>query len=80
MEFSRPYGNDISALNSNQFQRRRLQLSLNGTVNEQGELRNTSFGTAIGDILKFYRIVPFTAMLSGRSMACLSLDYLLGTY
>ncbi len=51
-----------------------------GAVDEQGELRNTSFGTAIGDTLEFYKNVPLTAMPYGQSMACLSLvEYLLGT-
>lgn len=51
-----------------------------GAVNEQGELKNTSFGTAIGDTLEFYKNVPLTAMPYGQSMACISLvEYLLGT-
>ncbi|KKK12686.1 putative guanine deaminase [Aspergillus rambellii] len=52
-------------------------------VDEKGELLNTSFGTAMGDTLDFYKQIPLTAMPYGQAMAIMALgEYLreLSTY
>ncbi|PTU20373.1 hypothetical protein P175DRAFT_0502514 [Aspergillus ochraceoroseus IBT 24754] len=48
-------------------------------VDEKGELLNTSFGTAMGDTLDFYKQIPLTAMPYGQAMAIMALgEYLRG--
>ncbi|PYH97158.1 glycosyl hydrolase [Aspergillus ellipticus CBS 707.79] len=50
-------------------------------VDAQGELQNTSFGTAMGDTLEFYKLIPRTAMPYGQAMAIMALgEYLRGLY
>ncbi|WP_119156544.1 glycoside hydrolase family 88/105 protein [Caldimonas tepidiphila] len=46
-------------------------------IDERGELRQVSFGTAMGSDLDFYRRIPLTAMPYGQAMAMLCLtEYL----
>ena len=49
-------------------------------ISESGELRNVSFGTAMGSDLDFYRKIPLTAMPYGQSMAILALAEYMRTY
>ncbi len=49
-------------------------------INEQGELVNVSFGTAMGEDLDYYRNIPLTSMPYGQSMAILLLSEYLRTY
>ncbi len=49
-------------------------------INEQGELINVSFGTAMGEDLDYYRNIPLTSMPYGQSMAILLLSEYLRTY
>lgn len=46
-------------------------------IGEDGELKNVSFGTAMGPDLDFYRKIPLTSMPYGQSMAMLALCELL---
>ena len=46
-------------------------------IGEDGELKNVSFGTAMGSDLDFYRKIPLTSMPYGQSMAMLALCELL---
>lgn len=48
-------------------------------IGEDGELKNVSFGTAMGSDLDFYRRIPLTSMPYGQSMAMLALCELLRT-
>jgi unsaturated rhamnogalacturonyl hydrolase len=48
-------------------------------IGEDGELKNVSFGTAMGSDLEFYRRIPLTSMPYGQSMAMLALCELLRT-
>lgn len=46
-------------------------------ISDTGELRNVSFGTALGSDLEFYRKIPLTAMPYGQALAMLCLaEYL----
>ena len=46
-------------------------------IGADGELKNVSFGTAMGSDLEFYRRIPLTSMPYGQSMAMLALcEYL----
>lgn len=49
-------------------------------ISPEGELRNVSFGTAMGNDLDFYRQVPLTSMPYGQAMAMLCLGEYLRTY
>ena len=42
-------------------------------ISPRGELKNVSFGTAMGSDLDFYRKIPLTAMPYGQAMAMLAL-------
>jgi unsaturated rhamnogalacturonyl hydrolase len=46
-------------------------------IGDDGELKNVSFGTAMGSDLDFYRRIPLTSMPYGQSMAMLALCELL---
>ena len=48
-------------------------------IGADGELKNVSFGTAMGPDLDFYRKIPLTSMPYGQSMAMLALCELLRT-
>jgi unsaturated rhamnogalacturonyl hydrolase len=46
-------------------------------IGDDGELRNVSFGTAMGSDLDFYKKIPLTSMPYGQAMAMLALcEYL----
>jgi unsaturated rhamnogalacturonyl hydrolase len=46
-------------------------------IDERGELRNVSFGTAMGDTLQFYKDIALTSMPYGQAMAIMCLtEYL----
>jgi unsaturated rhamnogalacturonyl hydrolase len=49
-------------------------------VDSNGELQNTSFGTAMGHSLDFYREIPITSMPYGQAMAIMALVEYLRTY
>lgn len=49
-------------------------------INDQGELQNVSFGTAMGDDLDFYKQIARTSMPYGQAMAMLCLSEYLRTY
>jgi unsaturated rhamnogalacturonyl hydrolase len=42
-------------------------------ISDDGELKNVSFGTAMGSDLEFYRRIPLTSMPYGQAMAMLAL-------
>lgn len=42
-------------------------------IDDRGELRDTSFGTAMGDSLQFYKDIPRTSMPYGQAMAIMAL-------
>jgi unsaturated rhamnogalacturonyl hydrolase len=44
-----------------------------GQVDEKGELKNTSFGTGMGDSLQFYKDIRRTSMPYGQAMAIMAL-------
>jgi unsaturated rhamnogalacturonyl hydrolase len=48
-------------------------------IGEDGELKNVSFGTAMGSDLEFYRQIPLTSMPYGQAMAMLAMCELLRT-
>ena len=48
-------------------------------INADGELKNVSFGTAMGPDLEFYRQIPLTSMPYGQSLAMLALCEFLRT-
>jgi unsaturated rhamnogalacturonyl hydrolase len=48
-------------------------------IADTGELRNVSFGTAMGSDLEFYRKIPLTSMPYGQAMAMLCLGEYLRT-
>ena len=48
-------------------------------ISDTGELRNVSFGTAMGSDLDFYRNIPLTPMPYGQAMAMLCLGEFLRT-
>lgn len=49
-------------------------------INDQGELTQVSFGTAMGNDLDFYREIPLTSMPYGQAMAILCLSEYLRVY
>jgi unsaturated rhamnogalacturonyl hydrolase len=49
-------------------------------IGDDGELKNVSFGTAMGDTLQFYRDIPLTSMPYGQSLAILCLTEFLRRY
>ena len=49
-------------------------------IDANGELRNVSFGTAMGSDLECYRNVPLTSMPYGQSLAILCLTEFLHRY
>lgn len=49
-------------------------------VDENGELLNTSFGTAMGDTLQHYKDIPITSMPYGQAMAIMALVEFLRVY
>lgn len=49
-------------------------------INDDGELINVSFGTAMGSDLDYYRGIPLTSMPYGQAMAILCLSEYLRTY
>ncbi|WP_046079055.1 beta-galactosidase BglB [Halomonas sp. HG01] len=49
-------------------------------VNEDGEIAQVSFGTAMGDDLDYYRDIPLTSMPYGQAMAILCLSEYMRTY
>lgn len=49
-------------------------------VNQEGELVNVSFGTAMGRDLDYYRQIPLTSMPYGQAMAILCLSEYLRVY
>ena len=42
-------------------------------IDENGELQNVSFGTAMGDTLEFYKDIPLTSMPYGQALAICAL-------
>ncbi|KAJ5151134.1 uncharacterized protein N7482_010386 [Penicillium canariense] len=50
------------------------------SIDEKGELQNTSFGTGMGDTLDHYRNIAVTAMPYGQAMAMMALGEYLRTY
>jgi unsaturated rhamnogalacturonyl hydrolase len=50
------------------------------SIDENGELQNTSFGTGMGDDLDHYRNIAVTAMPYGQAMATMALGEYLRTY
>lgn len=51
-----------------------------GQIDEQGELRNTSFGTGMGGTLQFYKDIKRTSMPYGQAMAIMALGEFLRKY
>ncbi|NDL61584.1 beta-galactosidase BglB [Acerihabitans arboris] len=51
-----------------------------GRINQDGELTNVSFGTAMGSELEYYRQIPLTSMPYGQAMAILCLTEYLRVY
>ncbi|UIJ43981.1 glycoside hydrolase family 88 protein [Sphingomonas cannabina] len=49
-------------------------------IDEHGELKQVSFGTAMGDTLQFYKDIPLTSMPYGQSLAICALAEFLRTY
>ncbi|MCH8686174.1 beta-galactosidase BglB [Pedomonas mirosovicensis] len=49
-------------------------------IGEDGELRQVSFGTAMGDTLQFYKDIKLTSMPYGQSLAILALAEFMRTY
>lgn len=49
-------------------------------IDATGELRQVSFGTAMGDTLQFYKDIPLTSMPYGQSLAICALAEFLRTY
>ena len=49
-------------------------------VNQDGELLQVSFGTAMGRDLDYYRQIPLTSMPYGQAMAILCLSEYLRVY
>lgn len=49
-------------------------------IDETGELKQVSFGTAMGDSLQFYKDIPLTSMPYGQSLAICALAEFLRTY
>ncbi|WP_413731359.1 glycoside hydrolase family 88/105 protein [Sodalis sp. RH20] len=51
-----------------------------GRINQDGELTDVSFGTAMGSELEYYRQIPLTSMPYGQAMAILCLTEYLRVY
>jgi unsaturated rhamnogalacturonyl hydrolase len=51
-----------------------------GNIDENGELKQVSFGTAMGSDLAYYRQIPLTSMPYGQAMALLCLTEYLRVY
>ncbi|MFZ4212442.1 glycoside hydrolase family 88 protein [Pantoea endophytica] len=51
-----------------------------GNLDEVGELKQVSFGTAMGSDLEYYRQIPLTSMPYGQAMALLCLTEYLRVY
>ena len=49
-------------------------------IDANGELKQVSFGTAMGDTLQFYKDIPLTSMPYGQSLAICALAEFLRTY
>jgi unsaturated rhamnogalacturonyl hydrolase len=49
-------------------------------IDETGELKQVSFGTAMGDTMQFYKDIPRTSMPYGQSLAIVALAEFLRTY
>ena len=49
-------------------------------IDETGELKQVSFGTAMGHTMQFYKDIPLTSMPYGQSLAILALTEFLRTY
>lgn len=49
-------------------------------IDETGELKQVSFGTAMGETLQFYKDIPLTSMPYGQSLAICALAEFLRTY
>lgn len=49
-------------------------------IDETGELKQVSFGTAMGDSLQFYKDIPLTSMPYGQSLAICALAEFLRAY
>lgn len=49
-------------------------------IDEAGELKQVSFGTAMGHSMQFYKDIPLTSMPYGQSLAILALTEFLRTY
>ena len=49
-------------------------------IDDAGELRQVSFGTAMGHTMQFYKDVPLTSMPYGQSLAIVALTEFLRTY
>ena len=49
-------------------------------IDEAGELKQVSFGTAMGDTMQFYKDIPLTSMPYGQSLAICALAEFLRTY
>lgn len=49
-------------------------------IDPAGELKQVSFGTAMGETLQFYKDIPLTSMPYGQSLALMALGELLRTY
>ncbi|HBZ16140.1 MAG TPA: glycoside hydrolase 105 family protein [Pantoea sp.] len=51
-----------------------------GNIDQDGELKQVSFGTAMGSDLEYYRQIPLTSMPYGQAMALLCLTEYLRVY
>ena len=49
-------------------------------IDEAGELKQVSFGTAMGETMQFYKDIPLTSMPYGQSLAICALAEFLRTY
>ena len=49
-------------------------------IDEHGELKQVSFGTAMGDTMQFYKDIALTSMPYGQSLAICALGEFLRTY
>jgi unsaturated rhamnogalacturonyl hydrolase len=51
-----------------------------GSISEDGELQNTSFGTGMGSDLQHYKDIPITSMPYGQAMAIMMLGEFLRVF
>lgn len=58
----------------------RAVMAVLANVDDAGELKQVSFGTAMGRDLQFYRDIPLTSMPYGQSLAIVALTEFLRTY